>query len=405
MALPPIPQREAANCFVSLSVSISVGGRFWAFDLARELQKRGHLRRLITSYPRFKAREWGLPNDKVENILSHEFISRGMGLLGLPRSIRRELQVLVHDRFDRLAAERIPPDTQLFTGWSGMSLNCLLRAKSLGAKTVLERGSTHIRTQDRLLADCYRQAGYPWDGIHEGTIACEVEEYRVADLIAVPSQFVRRTFLDEGVPADKLIVNAYGCDLSVFRPGRKQDKVFRVIHCGQISLRKGAHILVQAFLELDLPNSELWMIGAPTSEMKDVLGKVNDSRISVKGPFPQASLPEHYAQGSVFCLATFEEGLAMVIPQALSCGLPVIATWNSGGADVVEDGKTGFLVDAGNVEALKAKLQHLYENEAVRSDMANHARDLRETTGKLSLSWERYGEAMTDSYRKLVHGR
>jgi len=390
---------------VSISVSISVGGRFHAFDLAREMQKRGHLKRLITSYPRFKAREWGLPNDKVESILSHELICRGMGLIAIPASIRRELQFRMHNRFDRLAAKRIPPGTEVFTGWSGMSLNCLLRAKSLGAKTVLERGSAHIRTQNRLLAEGYRRAGYPWAGIHEGGMAREVEEYRLADLIAVPSQFARQTFLDEGVPADKIVVNPYGCDLSVFRPGRKEDKVFRVIHCGQISLQKGAHLLVQAFLELDLPNSELWMIGAPTAEMKDFLGKVHDSRIFIKGPFPQVSLPAYYAQGSVFCLATLQDGFAMVILQALSCGLPVIATRNSGAPDVVEDGKSGFLVDAGNVEALKAKLQLLCENERVRLEMARYARDLRETTGKFRLSWDRYGEAMADAYLTLLQGR
>ena len=51
-----------------MKVSIVVGGRWHAFDLARELHAAGYLHRLITNYPKFKTRQWGIPDEKVVSL-------------------------------------------------------------------------------------------------------------------------------------------------------------------------------------------------------------------------------------------------------------------------------------------------------------------------------------------------
>jgi glycosyltransferase involved in cell wall biosynthesis len=167
-----------------------------------------------------------------------------------------------------------------------------------------------------------------------------------------------------------------------------------------VSFRKGVHLLVRAFAELALPGAELWLIGSPTPEIKPLLHRYRDYPIFLKGPFPQAILPDYYAQGSVFCLATYEEGLAMVIPQALGSGLPVIASANSGAQDVVEDGKTGFIVSTGNLDALKDKLRLMYENAEMLKEMTARVR----SSPPADLSWSRYGEAMTNGYTRILFG-
>jgi len=53
------------NC---LKITIVVGGRWHAFDLARELHAAGLLHRLITNYPKYKTRQWGIPDDKVVSL-------------------------------------------------------------------------------------------------------------------------------------------------------------------------------------------------------------------------------------------------------------------------------------------------------------------------------------------------
>jgi glycosyltransferase involved in cell wall biosynthesis len=358
------------------------------------------LLRLITSYPKFKVREWEIPESKIASSIGHEFLNRIACHRSFPPSLARASKYALTKRWGLIAAGLIPEATQLFVGWSGMSLESIRRGRRLGAKTVVERGSTHIRFQDKILADAYASAGLGWEGIHPGIVERELAEYEEADHIAVPTQFVRDTFLGYGVPESKLIVVPYGCDLAVFRPGPKRDDVFRIIHCGQISIRKGAHLLIQAFSELKLKNAELWLIGGLTPEVAEVLERTANPAIHVMGPFPQSQLPAWYSQGSVFCIASYEEGLAMVIAQALSCGLPAIATVNSGAMEIVKDGSNGFIIPAGDVLAIREKIRQLYDDHKLLAQMTETVR----LAPPIDLSWDRYGDQIAAHYRRIIGG-
>ena len=104
------------------------------------------------------------------------------------------------------------------------------------------------------------------------------------------------------------------------------------------------------------------------------------------------------SQGSVFCLASIEEGLAMVQPMAMACGLPVICTTNTGGADIVREGRDGFIVPIRDVDALKEKILYFYEHPDACRAMGESAR-LRVQAG---FSWADYGNKMIAAYQKLL---
>jgi glycosyltransferase involved in cell wall biosynthesis len=109
-------------------------------------------------------------------------------------------------------------------------------------------------------------------------------------------------------------------------------------------------------------------------------------------------LHKYYAQGSVFCLASIEEGLAMVQVQAMACGLPVICTTNTGGADLVREGQDGFILPIRDVDAIKEKILYCYENPEACRSMGASAR-LRVQDG---FSWADYGKKMIAAYRKVL---
>src|SRR5438477_24488 len=115
-----------------MRVTISVGGRFHAFDLAAELERLGNLDRLITSYPRIKARPFGIPPEKIRSLLRKEILARAWRKF--PTFIQNAYnpQWLIHEIFDRAAAKYIPKTTDIFTGWASFSLHGLRRAKELG---------------------------------------------------------------------------------------------------------------------------------------------------------------------------------------------------------------------------------------------------------------------------------
>lgn len=379
-----------------MKVSISVGGKFHAFYLAEQLQREEKLTQLITSYPVFEVKKSGVDAKKVSSIISKELIQRGFRQL--PDRIKEAYnpQFLICDHFDRLAARELI-ESDLFVGWSSFSLRTLARAKNFGAVTILERGSSHIEYQANVLEEEYSKYGVKLVATHPKVIDKELKEYAVADYISVPSLFAKRSFLDKGFPEEKILHAPYGVDLTQFKPLKKEDNTFRIIHCGSVSLRKGCQYLIRAFIELNLPNSELWFVGTVSDDMKSVINQNKDERVKYFGSKPQSSLSWFYSQADIFCLFSLEEGLAMVQAQAMACGLPIICTTNTGGEDLIQEGKSGFVLRIRDVEALKSKIQFFFDNADIREEMGIAARN----RVKDAFSWDAYGERIMSEYQRV----
>jgi glycosyltransferase involved in cell wall biosynthesis len=380
-----------------MKVTISVKGRFHLFYLASELQRHGHLDRLITSYPAFETVKYGVERDKIKSLFVHEADRMWRRAPSFLRGLFNP-QWLTSELFDVHASHHISEDTDIFVGLSSSSLHSLRRAKRFGAKTIVERGSTNMLYQRDILLEEYGRFGLEARVAHPKIVEKELVEYADADYISIPSQYVKSTFLERGVPADKLIHVPYGVNLAHFHPVPKQDDTFRIIYCGSIGLRKGVHYLLQAFSELELPRAELWLIGNMTDEIQPFLAKFSSAAVLHKGPFPEFELHKYYSQGSVFCLASIEEGLAMVLPQAMACGLPVICTTHTGGEDMVRDGQDGFIVPIRDVEALKERILFFYTNRDACKEMGYSAQQ----RVKSGYTWVDYGNKMIGEYKRIL---
>lgn len=381
-----------------MKITISVLGRFWLFYLAKQLQDHNFLARLITSYPKFEAIKYGINPAHIDSLLIHEIHNRGWRKISRFTESLFNPQYMIFELFDRHASRHITNHCDIFAGLSGCSLYSLRRARQLGAKTVLERGSSHMLYQRKILEEEYGRLGLRKEVVHPKVVERELTEYQEADFIAIPSQFVKETFLQQGISEDRLIHVPFGVDLTHFYPAPKHDNLFRIIHCGNISLRKGVHYLLEAFAELNLPRAELWLIGSMTDEIKPFLRKWGSPAIRHQGPFPERELHRYYSQGSVFCLASVEEGLAMVQAQAMACGLPVICTTNTGGADLVRDGLDGFILPIRDVTAIKEKILYFYENPEACRVMGESAR----RRVQAGFSWSDYGNKMIAAYQKIL---
>ncbi|MFQ3680210.1 MAG: glycosyltransferase family 4 protein [Pseudanabaenaceae cyanobacterium] len=379
----------------SLQVSVAVWGRFWAFNLAAYLSQKQILQTLYTTYPAFKAAQMGVPAAAVRSQVHWDVGARLWQRL--PEPLQHPLHVYGLQQFDRWVAAQLRP-TSVFVGWSGVCVESLARARALGAKTVVERGSSHILVQTQLLQEEFERWGYRFTATSSAIIERELAAYEQSDRICVPSDFAKETFLKQGFRPEQMLHLPFGVSLAEFFPEPKQDQVFRIIHSGTIGLRKGIPYLLQAFAELRLPNAELWLLGALAPEGRGLLAKYADFPVFWKGKKPQSQLRHFYSQGSVFCLMSIEEGLAMVQPQAMACGLPVIHTPNTGGSDIVRDGVDGFCVPIRDVEALQEKILYLYENPDACQAMGQNA--LRQA--QTALSWEQYGERAIAAYQQLL---
>lgn len=377
---------------------MSVAGRFHAFDLAGQLRRRGHLQQLITSYPRAMAVGAGIPAKYVKSLLLKEFIFRAWARA--PRPVRKmtDLRYSAKDIFDRQVARRLAP-CDIFIGWSGSCLRSLRRARDLGAATLVVRGSSHILFAERIISEEYRQLGLERPKNHPKNIQKELDEYREADFIVVPSEFARRSFVEMGLPPKKVVKIVCGVDLEIFRPFPKRDGVFRVICTGTMSIPKGTHHLLRAFSELNLPNSELVLIGRASREIKPFFEQYR-GKFRFLGRYPREQLAPHYSQGSVFAFMSLSDGWGLVITEAMSCGLPVICTRNTGGPDIVREGREGFIVSVRDLEALKDKIRFLYQNPAIRERMGREAR--KRAAG---FTWNDYGNRAETVFRGILENK
>lgn len=394
-----IPTAPGILVFSSMNAILSVGGKFHAFDLALQLQSRGVLKTLITSYPSFEVQRCGILRRHTRSIILKEVAQRLWSYA--PHDIRRRYNpyFILHELFDRQASKYIS-QSDLFIGFSSFSLHSLRRAKELGARVIIERGSTHIQFQQELIKEERDRCGIPenlYPGAHRNIVEKEFLEYAEADAISVPSVFVKKSFIAKGIPESKLIHVPYGVDLSQFKKISKADTIFRVIFAGGICIRKGVHYLIQAFAELALPNAELWLIGVVDEEMRPFLKKYAGSYRLI-GKIAQRELYRYYSQGSVFAILSIEEGLALVQAQAMACGLPVIATQNTGAEDIIRQDMDGYIIKIRDIESFKEKLVHLYEHPDLCQEMSKNAQ-LRVQNG---FTWDDYGKAMISEYQKIL---
>ena len=242
------------------------------------------------------------------------------------------------------------------------------RRARAGAITVVDRASAHPVVQHALLREEFGRFGLSYPAVNERTVAKHVQEYAEADWIIVPSEFVYRTMVDQGVPAAKLRHLPLGVSTERFCPGAKEDDVFRVLFVGAVSLRKGVPDLLEGFRRAGLRRpSELILVGEPFPEARAFLAKYDGLYRLV--PFlPHAQLARMYQQASVFVLPSIEDGFGMVVYEAAACGLPLIVSQNVGAE--VRDGADGFVVPIRDPDAIAESLVRL-QDDALRRSMGS----------------------------------
>jgi glycosyltransferase involved in cell wall biosynthesis len=385
-------------------IDISVASRFHAFDLARELVKHDMLRQVHTGYPRFLGPKFGVPQKTVRSVWTGEPLNRLLSVLHRRHWIRSKPDYYIGERHDRIVASRIQPGANIFVGWSSQCRLSINVARSLGMMTIVERGSAHIEWQRDELIEEARLTGLPIDVPHARTIEHELAEYQAADYIAVPSAFAASTFVAKGVPATKLLLNPYGVDLARFSGSSRIPKELwtasdhlKVLHVGRVSAQKGVHYLIDAVQRV--PGARLTLVGALDVGITAVV----DGRpgVRVVGAVHGSDLPQWYREADVFCLLSVQDGFGLVIAQAMAMGLPVIASANTGGRELIDDGVHGFIVPARDPAAAAARLQQLADAPDLRREMGRRAR-ARVTAG---FGWTDYGERAASIYRKALAAR
>jgi len=246
------------------------------------------------------------------------------------------------------------------------------------------------------MAEEYRRWGVRSPPAAANILRREEAIYATADAITVPSTVACRSFMEMGVGAEKVHVIPYGVRLDRFTPAEAPDPDgFDVLFAGQIGLRKGIPYLLEAFRRVRHPRKRLTLVGAVQDDMRGLLRTLPLDNVVFTGTVAQSELAARMSRSHVLALASVEEGLALVMGQAMACGGPVVATKATGAEDLFSDGVEGFIVGDRDIDALANGLQQLADDPALRAQMGAAALERVKSLG----GWDEYG----DRWDALLH--
>jgi len=229
-------------------------------------------------------------------------------------------------------------------------------------------------------------------GLQDSTakLARKDDELQLADQVIVASAFVRSTLTSHHACSAPISVLPYGSPPPLANlPDLSTSGPLRVLYVGSLGQRKGLSYALEA-VEMLGGQVCLTLIGQLTSTRCSPLN-VGLERHQWIPSLPHPQILEQMRRHDVLLFPTLFDGFGLVITEAFSQGLPVIATANSGAPECIRDGVEGFIVPIRSSQAIAERLQQLADNRDQLAAMGQ-ACLLRAA----QLSWAGYEQSLRD---------
>jgi D-inositol-3-phosphate glycosyltransferase len=270
---------------------------------------------------------------KVKPTLAH-------GRFRIPnRLLGRMAYTGLHDWIVSRRIEEMAGQIDIIHAWPLGSLRTLATAARLGIPTVLERCNAHTRFGYEVVRRECDRLGVALPRNHEHAynariLQREEEEYRLASRLLCPSEFVVKTFLDQGFAKEKLMRHQYGFDETRFRPdnrARDPRRGLTMISVGVCAVRKGLHYALEAWLQSPASREGTFLIAGEFLPAYRHKLSAMLAHPSVKVLGHRNDVPELMARSDILVLPTIEEGFPAVCLEAMGSGcVPVVSDVCSG---------------------------------------------------------------------------
>jgi len=185
----------------------------------------------------------------------------------------------------------------------------------------------------------------------------------------------------------KLFISRCGIDLQALpvrdaavtreREARRARGGVRLICVARLASEKGIVGLLQAFAEAAVPGAELVLVGdgPERKSIEQYIAKLGLSdQVQLRGRLPESQTLREIAQADVFVLASFMEGVPVVLMEAMALGVPVVAPRIAGVPELVQDGHNGLLFAASAWDELAECLRRITQGPALREQFAGAGR-------------------------------
>ena len=226
----------------------------------------------------------------------------------------------------------------------------------------------------------------------------EEEEYRLANRLLCPSDFVERTFLEQGFPKEHLARHQYGFDEKTYFPDktkRRPSRGLTMLFVGGCAPRKGLHYALEAWLQSPAPRDSSFTIAGEfiPGYAEKLSSMLAHPSVHVLGH--RTDIPELMRQSDALVLPSIEEGSALVTSEARGSGCVLLVSEAAGA--VCYPGKDALVHRVGDVHTLATHIMMLHQDRTLLEKLrAASLRTVQEIT------WAAAGVKLLDVYRDTI---
>jgi len=340
----------------------------------------------------------------------------GLIALGLTELVKRENGWAsidaVYKNLDKATARNLSSFSRKYSlsavySYEDGAFQTFSKAKDLGLNSVYDLPIAYWETTRKLLLEEAERLPQ-WANTLGGGILDSKEklerktcELQMADMIITPGRFVADS-LPDWTNSKKVIISPFGSPKTRYKNSqaikkskKNLKKPLRVLFVGSMGQRKGLGDLFNAFKLLNRSDLELIVLGAMLDKPSFYSNELSNFTYEVGRPHKQVL--ELMQTCDILCLPSIVEGRALVMQEAMSQGLPLIITPNTGGEDLILEGQTGFLVPIRSPQAIAEKLCWFSDNRSRLEEMRMFAQEHAAT-----YTWEKYGMNIVNAIKEAL---
>ncbi len=342
----------------------------------------------------------GLETNEIKTCGFSEFFMQFLFLLSKLKIIKHDTAVVWGWKVYGWQSKKYLKNAQIFHVRSGAGHGGAIdRAKEKGMVVLVDHSIAHPIEMYRQLAKAYGNMPIPFNP-DTGLWKIVLDDCKDADAILVNSDYVKKSFIDNGYDSDKIFMIPLGIRPDFF--GLKNNytisKKIKLLYTGSFGRRKGSHLIVDVIEQLISQKFQFQIdiIGTVSNDLLIPEWFSQHSDIKIHGHMPQDDLKFFLSDSDIYIFPSYCEGAAQSLKEAMAVGLPVVATFQSG-APIIH-GENGWIIPDHSSQALVEVIVLLNKDEKLRQKLGINAAK----TIKDEHTWEYYGEQTRKLYSSLL---
>lgn len=239
----------------------------------------------------------------------------------------------------------------------------------------------------------------------QGKVSCLIESklFKISHKITSVASSVSQELSEYGLNPDDVEVIGNGVKENLFCPVKRKADEKYILYTGRLSYRKGLFDFIECGINIcsRYPgvNFKLTGKGSLFEKLNKIVQESGyEDRFEFLGHVEKSKLIELYQNATIFVLPSHYEGLPTTLLEAMSCGLPVVATAVSGNLDVIESGKNGILVPIKSPDKMAEAVSSLLDDENLRTELGIAARNTIEE----KFTWDAISNKILRCYNSIL---